>query len=484
MQLSKIKLTFPRSRRAEPAASNPDQRLTVAFSFYAPEGAQLSMPLAVLNALVKQRFPNVDRHLVAINKTLPEDQYSVAWFRSRIAEIRPDLMAFSCMCPHWREIRVYIDAVKEVSPGTRVLIGGYQPILAPDETIAYPAVDMICVGDGEQPFADLLGRLLADDADAALREPIAGLWVKRPDGSIAKGERFLNEDLNAYPFPDYSLFERDGSLRGLGISVFGPQDKFILPVMTGRGCPYQCTYCSNTTLLQMYKGEGSYIRKYDIDALIAEMQALKAHYGVEYFEFWDELFMVNVKYALAFFEQYREKINLPFSINARVERMDEAFCKAARDAGCHTIWFGIESGSERYRETRLGRKMKNADILRAAENAGRVGIQRLTFNIVGMPFETIGDSEETLALNRAISPEFFHFFTYIPLEGTPLYDVAMRSQLLIDKDLVSSDYLEGRRANRFHLNLREHPGGMSAGEFSDIAGRMAVFQNENNRLAL
>ena len=486
MNIFNIKL--PLTRRKQPAQTQPAKarKLSVAFSYYAPEGAQLSMPLAVLNGLMRQRFPDADRNLVAINKTLPESEYSVDWFRSRMALLRPDVLAFSCMSPHWREIRVYIDAAKEVSPDTLILIGGYQAILSPEETIAHPSVDMICVGDGEQPFTDLLTHLAALEArPTAVRTTIGGLWTKQPDGTVLRGARVLNEELGSFPFPDYSLFERQGSLRGLGISVFGPQDKFILPVMTGRGCPYKCTYCSNTTLLEMYKGDGGgYIRKYEIDALIAEMQALKERYAVEFFEFWDELFMVNVRYALAFFEQYRQKIGLPFSINARVERMDEAFCKAARAAGCHTIWFGIESGSERYREARLGRKMHNSDILAAARNAGAVGIQRLTFNIVGMPFETLADAEETLALNRAIAPEFFHYFTYIPLEGTPLYDVARQHQLLIPKDQVSADYLEGRRANRFRLNIREHEGGMTAAEFSDIASRMGEFQNQNNRLAI
>lgn len=477
---------FPAAGLQRTAPPIPGKTLSVVFSFYAPEGAQLAMPLAVLNGLLAKRFPDtVKRQLAAINKLLPESEHSVAWFARRIAEVKPDVLAFSCMSPHWREIRAYIDAAKEASPGTRILIGGYQAILTPEETIAHPSVDIVCVGDGEQPFAELMHRLLATNGPPVTPDtPIRGLWVRLRDGSIVKGERWLNEELCDYPFPDYSLFERNGTLRGLGISVFGPQDKFILPVMTGRGCPYKCTYCSNTTLLEMYKGEGGYIRKYKIDALIDEMVHLKSRYGVEYFEFWDELFMVNVKYALAFFEEYRKHIALPFSINARVERMDEKFCRSAREAGCHTIWFGIESGSERYRETLLGRKMKNADIVWAAANARRFGIQRLTFNIIGMPFERLADAEQTLALNREIAPEFFHFFTYIPLEGTPLYEVARSKQLLISKDQVSSDYLAGRRSAGYRLNIREHDGGMTPAEFTDIAVRMEAFQRANNRLAL
>ena len=467
-----------------PQAPTVARPLKVAFSFYAPEGAQLSMPLAVFNGLLRRHAPHCRIDLLSINKTLPAEQCSLQWFRDEIARLQPDLLAVSCMSPHWRHMRAYLEVAKAASPRTVVLVGGYQAILSPEETIAHPAVDLICVGDGEQALLDLVNCLQHDAATQAARSTaIAGLWEKRADGSVLKGERVLSEDLNAYPFPDYSIFERNGSLRGLGISVFGPQDKFILPVMTGRGCPYKCTYCSNTPLLDMYKGgEGSYIRKYDADALVDELVALRDRYQVEYFEFWDELFMVNVRYSLDFFERYRQRVGLPFSINARVERMDEDFCRAAREAGCHTIWFGIESGSEPYRTERLGRKMHNADVLRAAQHAKQFGIRRLTFNIVGMPYETLADAEQTLALNQAIAPEFFYFFIYIPLEGTPLYSVAEKGDLLIAKDEVSSDYLEGLRSNTFRSNLRQHPGGMSSEEFNAVCVRMATFQRENNRL--
>ena len=120
--------------------------------------------------------------------------------------------------------------------------------------------------------------------------------------------------------------------------------------------------------------------------------------------------MHNLKFVNAFFEIYKEKIRLPFSINSRVEVMNEGFCKTAADAGCHTIWFGIESGDEEYRSKRLGRKMKNQQVIDAAANCKEAGINRLTFNIVGMPLETAGNMRQTLELNKAIAPEHFFFF--------------------------------------------------------------------------
>lgn len=462
-----------------------DGGLSVMFSFYAPEGAQFSMPIAVLSGLLKSYFPNITRYLCVINKLMPEEECSIEWFRREVERLKPDLLAISCMSPHWKDVRDYLTAAKEASPSTTILVGGYQSIFTPDETISHPAVDIICIGDGEDAFIALVNALL-DNANSACaaKVSIPGMWVKGADGVVLKSQRMLTKDLNKFPFPDYSIYEKNGSLHGLAISMFGPQEKFILMVMSGRGCSYKCTYCANTPMLEMYKGEGSYIRKYDIGALIGELKMLRDKYAVEYFEFLDELFMVNIKHSLAFLERYGAEIGLPFSINARVEKMDDNFCRVARAAGCQNIWFGLESGSERYRTDKLGRKMKNEDILRAAENAKRHGIRRLTFNIVGMPFESLHDAEETLALNRAIAPEFFYFFTYLPLEGTPLYDFARHNNLLLSEGTVSAEYLKGLRTQEFAMNLREHEGGMTTTEFNDICRRMAKFMQENNRLEM
>ncbi len=448
----------------------------VVFVYYAPEGAALSMPIAVLSAVLKQDFNGIEIEVVAINKTYPPEKYSVNWFCNHMAALRPDLIAVSCMSPHWNELKEYLTAVKLVNPRTPILVGGYQPTLAPEETITHPAVDFICVGDGEEPITQLVRRLVDQGKDS-----VKGLWEKLENGQVLRSEAAMTKDLNVFPFPDYSVFEKDGTLAGLGLSVFGPQGQFILPVMTGRGCPYKCTYCCNTPLLEMFKGQG-YIRKYDILPLINELERLRDRYRVDYFEFWDELFMVNIKYTLDFFKEYKERIRIPFSINSRVERMDEMFCQAAAEAGCQNIWFGIESGSEQYRVRNLGRKMTNEQIIIAARNAKKFGINRLTFNIVGMPSETIEDARETLRLNQQIQPEFFYFFTYIPLEGTPLYKVAEAQNLLLDKKLISSDYLENQRKNEFRLNIREHEGGMDQQEFQDICEQMKEFQTTHSSL--
>jgi len=253
-------------------------------------------------------------------------------------------------------------------------------------------------------------------------------------------------------------------------------------VMTGRGCPYRCTYCCNTPILENWRSKKTFLRKYEPEAMVDELERLRDQYNVGYFEFWDELFLSNLKFVRAFFEIYKERIRLPFSINSRVEVMNEEFCHTAAEAGCHTIWFGIESGDEEYRARMLGRKMTNEQVIRAADNCRKAGIFRLTFNIVGAPLETAANMRKTLELNRRIAPEFFFFFPYIPLRGTPLYKIAEKQGLLL-KQKKNLHYLSAVNDREFTLNMKERPELLTQDEYNEICQEMLAFQQANNRLS-
>jgi radical SAM superfamily enzyme YgiQ (UPF0313 family) len=448
---------------------------TVALTFYSSDDNDISLPLASLAAYAEQVLPEVNLRIVPIFPLRDPGENSVEGYLERLTRPAPHLVGVSCMCPHWRPLDAYLRGIKAVLPETTVLIGGHQAILCPEETIQHPAVDFICVGDGEMPLAELIRNLREKRM-----EPVEGIWAAHPDGTIERTPPTLTRDLTTIPFPDYCLFEQGGTLRGLNLSNFARPDLFILPVMSGRGCPFHCTYCSNSTMLGLFGGK--YLRKYDPEALVKELSRLRDRYDVHFFEFWDEQFIFDKNFVDRFLELYRLHVQRPFSIMARVEKMDENFCRTAAEAGCAVIWFGIECGNEAYRRHFLKRQMTNRQIMAAAENARRCGIQRVAFNMVGMPFETGDHLMETLRFNQSLEPEFFAFFTYLPLKGTALYEMAEEAGLLIAD--TASDYLNGYRHNAFRLNIREHPEGVSNEEFNRICQMMLAFAQKNNRFAL
>lgn len=446
---------------------NPHRPFRLVLTFFEADGTtEIVLALASLSAYVKREIPDIEVFLEPIHSPRPEREHTPEGYAERLAARDPDLVGFTCLSPDWFALDPYLRAAREAVSETPLLLGGYQAILSSEQSIAHPALDYICVGDGELPLADLIRRLRGEHD-----RPVAGMWEKRADGGVIKSAPILMEDLSDLPLPDYTLYDQVGALRGIGM---GAGERFALPVMSGRGCPYRCTYCCNTPLLDQWKGKGKYLRKYDPEALIAELKRLRDHYGVEYYEFWDELFMFNMRWVEAFLERYRDEVGVPFSINSRAEKMDEAFCRMAAEAGCDLIWFGIESGSDDYRHTFLNRKMTNQQVLSAAENCRKFGIRRLTFNIVGAPHESAEQMWETLQINLRIQPEYFFFFVYLPLRGTPLYELAEREGLLIDDG--ATDYQEGLRTGEYRWNLREHPGAASNEELAAVCREMEAFQ--------
>ncbi len=454
------------------------RRLKLVFSFYSPDGNEVAMPLASMSAYLKRDFPWVDVILKPILILRDAEAYNPENYARSIAELQPDLIAFSVMSPHWYPMEPYFAVLKSMLPELPICIGGYQAMLSQEQTIENPNIDFICVGDGEYAIGNLV-QFLRGSKDG----PVDGMWEKLSDGEVFRTEPHQIGDLQALPFPDYDIFEKDGSFRDVNTSIFGPKEKVVLPVMTGRGCPYRCTYCCNTPLLDGWKNKKEFLRKYEPEAMVEELIRLRDRYNVGYFEFWDELFLSNLKFVRAFFEIYKERIGLPFSINSRVEVMNEKFCESAAEAGCHTIWFGIESGDEKYRTGFLGRKMTNQQIIDAADNCKKAGINRLTFNIVGMPLETAENMRQTLELNRRIAPEFFFFFPYIPLRGTPLYERAEAEGLLLTSK-KNLHYLSAANDKQFTLNMKERPDLLTAEQYNEICLEMLAFQESNNRLSL
>ena len=400
---SSERLPYPQDR-SRYFGSVKKETLRLVFSFYSPDGNEIAMPIASMSAYLKQEFPWVEVLLEPVLILRGAEQYSPENYARTIKALDADLMAFSIMSPHWYPMEPYFEEIKKLMPDLPICIGGYQAMLSQEQTIANPNVDYICVGDGEYAIGNIVQHL------RGLKDgPADGMWEKLVDGEVYQTEAHQIGDLKALPFPDYDVFQRR-RVQGCKFFHFWSQGE------TGvAGYDRSWLPLSLHVLLQprqFWKGGAlrKFLRKYEPEAMVAELERLRDEYDVGYFEFWDELFLSNLKFVRAFLEIYKERIGLPFSINSRVEVMNEEFCQTAAEAGCHTIWFGIESGDEEYRANMLGRKMKNQQIIDAADNCKKAGINRLTFNIVGAPLETAANMRETLKLNQRIAPEHFSFF--------------------------------------------------------------------------
>lgn len=451
-------------RRKHPSRLPAPARFHLVLTYYQRDPAY-SLGLACISAYVKRELDDVSVHMVPLFKGDDPDEYV-----RHVTALEPHLIAVAAMHPTWIPTQPYLDALKRAQPATPIIVGGYQTIVSPRDTLAHPAVDYVCLGDGEESMVGLIKRLRGE-TDPTLAIP--GVLERTTNGARQEATPALVRDLSDMPFPDYTIFERDGDIDYLSPRAVQSQSLTTVPVMSGRGCPYRCTYCANTTLLELHGGKGGLLRKYDSQAFVLELARLRDRYGVEFFQFWDEEFIYNRRYTDRLLQLYRDAVGLPFSMFVRVEGMSESLCKHAAACGCHSMWFGVESGSEAYRRAHLNRRMSNQQTIDAAAMARRHGIKLMAFNMVGMPFETLGDIRATLALTRAIAPELTVVSQYLPLPGTPMYEVVRRHDLLLPESEEQQMWPLGR------LNIREHDGGISGHDMRHVAAEIMQYLKEH-----
>ncbi|PKO21561.1 MAG: hypothetical protein CVU38_14100 [Chloroflexi bacterium HGW-Chloroflexi-1] len=366
---------------------------------YEPQG------IMVLSAVLKQAG-----HDVALTVANREDPVAYA------VQYRPDVLGYSVMTGSQRayfdlnrRIRAALDPVRaalEQKPAFSVF-GGPHPTFFP-EMIGEPGVDGVCIGEGEGALLDLANAL----ADGGFRADIPNWWFN-VDGEVVKNPvRPLIRDLEMLPFPDRALiYDKHISLASSKIKYF----------MSSRGCPYNCTYCFNHAYYQIYAGERRG-HQLPVDAVIAQVNAVRARWPLEQVVFVDDLFIVHNDWLEELAEKWPHQVGLPFFCNARANLLvkDPRKVELLKRAGCQTVSMGIEAANDRIRVELLKRRMTRDDIVQAGQMVRAAGMQITATNILGLPTSTLEDELDTVRLNTQAQISYAYSFLFQPYPGTEL----------------------------------------------------------------
>jgi anaerobic magnesium-protoporphyrin IX monomethyl ester cyclase len=323
---------------------------------------------------------------------------------------RPGVVGYSVYTgsqAYYRDLNL---RVKEAVPGLVSVFGGPHPTYFP-EFIGEPGVDAVCIGEGEGAMLDLA-------AAVAAGRPLSGIanWWFKSDGSIERNPvRPAEDDLDRLPLPDRDLlYTRDAFTRQSGIKHF----------ITSRGCPYDCTYCFNHALAEIYRGKGRRLRQMSVDRVIEEVKGVQARYPLQFAVFVDDLFIVHVGWLQELAERFPGEVGLPFFCNVRANLITPEKVDLLKRAGCASVGMGLETGNPRLRNEILKRNLSDDQIVEASRLIREAGIQLLTTNMLGLPGGTLALDFETLALNHACAPAYANAFLYQPYPRTELGDYA------------------------------------------------------------
>ncbi|KPJ68686.1 hypothetical protein AMJ44_05740 [candidate division WOR-1 bacterium DG_54_3] len=372
--------------------------------------------IAILSAVLKQQGHHTS--LIHITQPVQKDD-----FIERIRKEASDLIGFSSTSHMFALVRTLASWLVEARLDVPTICGGIHPTIAPDEAIATEGIDMICRGEGEGLLVELCQRLekREDISD------IQNLWIERNGVIIKNPLRPVVEDLDTLPFADRSIFAYQDLL-----SERQGKGNF----MASRGCPFECTYCCNHLLRNIYGREGKPIRFRSVDNLIAEIKQVVTEYPfINGLVFDDDILFLNRRWSEEFAERYSREINLPFECHTRADITDQAVIDLLKKAGCFQVKFGIESGNEEIRQNVLKRRMTNDQIKKAFAMARKAGMKTQSYNMVGLPGDTPETILEAIKLNALIKTDNLYFTIYQPYQGTKLGEHCKKQNLVASEDL-------------------------------------------------
>ena len=353
-------------------------------------------------------------------------------FLQSVLESGADLFAFSCTTGGEYWVLQTAEKLKR-NTTTPIMVGGPHPTFFP-EMIKDSNVDYINRGEGEYSLLDLLDALRNNPGKI---RNIPNIWSKGPDGKIFETDvRPFISDLDDLPAPDFDIYAK--------YRYLVPYNSEMYSMMTGRGCPHNCNYCFNKTYKELYRGKGRYLRKRSPENVMRQLVQAKERYAIRKINFVDDCFFSFPDWLREFAALYREKINLPFIVNVEATHVKEEYVRLIREMGCICVRMGVETGNEQLRRNVLNKKITNQQIRTAAGHIKSYGIKLSTYNILGLPGETLESTLETYKLNKEIGTDFTQCSLLQPYPGTAIHQYISENGYLADDTLDASFFSSSR----------------------------------------
>jgi anaerobic magnesium-protoporphyrin IX monomethyl ester cyclase len=358
-----------------------------------------------------------------------------------LRDFAPDLVGITAntiqIKSAWRDAAL-VKSVADIP----VVLGGPHPTVLPAESAERPKVDIVVRGEGEATWEDLCQWRVANDE---WREAISGLQsvpgisYQTSDGQVHHNpDRPVIEDLNSLLLPAYHLFKVDRytNLQPTVDHIEGPS----YPILTSRGCPYRCTYCSQIGPRRW--------RMRSPENVVAEWRWLVRDLGAAEIGVLDDSFNINRQRVLDICDLLikEELTHVPWiMINGiRANLADTELLGRMKQAGCIRSAFGVESGNQEILDSVIGKQLTLEQVRAAFKAAKEVGMETIGFFMIGLPGETEETMEDTIRFAIELDPVVANFSMATPFPGTEMSRIVKEKGRLLVKDYDDFAFFEGR----------------------------------------
>jgi len=310
--------------------------------------------------------------------------------------------------------------VKETNKDIKTILGGPHPTYLPRETITEEMVDIVVCGEGEITLCEVINSLLNNPDGMA---QVKGIYFKKNGQIVFTGEREPIYDLDILPFPAHHLINMNAYRHPLARS------KRVASVLTSRGCPSRCTFCSRGFFSHVY-------RRRSVRNVIEEIRGLITKYNIEEIHFIDDTFTLNRAHVE---EICHEIINQGWHLKwatpngVHVNTLDYTLIELMKRAGCYSLSFGVESGNQETLDyIKKGQNLEK--VKQVFDICHKIGIETVAFIIIGFPNESHRHIDKTLNFLKEIKADVADIHMLIPLPGTELYDELNANGYIVERD--------------------------------------------------
>lgn len=336
-----------------------------------------------------------------------------------IIKRNPDIISISALTPTIGSALDSADKIKSVKPEAIVVLGGYHPSFEYQSVLEEESVDVVVRGEGEYTMLDLVqtiedGRDLKEVEGLAFKDKDTGELIVTPDRPII-------HDLDELPFPAFHLFPME-KYKILNITTN------VATIITTRGCPMQCSFCSSAAL------HGRHLRRRSYKNVVDEIEMRLKEENIDTIAFMDDTFTLDVKFVRNFCEEIKRR-NLKFwwGCTTRVDTLNEELLEMMKDAGCITLFMGVESADQQMLD-KMNKNITVSKTINAFKLSRKVGIRTIASCVIGMPEDTKESMRKTIEFVKSLNPSYALYSLATPYPGTRFYKETFEKNLIKIKD--------------------------------------------------
>lgn len=354
--------------------------------------------------------------------------------KAKLYSFRPQIVGLTCTTFNRGYVKMMIGLIKDIDSEIMIVVGGVHASFCYEQVLKQYGADVVVIGEGELTFADLCSSL---EKKTPL-DTVRGIAYRENSDVVLNPPREIVQNLDELAMPDYSYAKPFIERSGMGFLI------------TSRGCPVRCTFCSTSSFW------GQKVRMHSVARVVDEMEMLISQFNVRKIFFHDDTFNLGIARVKAICDEITARgIEIEWGCSCRVTPVSEDMISAMVGAGCRHICWGIESGSETMLK-KINKKITLSQIRNAYEISKKFSNIMSTgaFTMVGNPGETVNTILESVDFMNTIPitdrPSSSKLYI---LPGTLLYEGLKKEGHIEDMDWCRYDTVPFYTVENSYLKL-------------------------------